>query len=394
MSIEGHLRAAPDLVRRQTIPFSRPSLVGRERDYVADVMDNGQFASIGPFHRRCREWFGRHYPGAQAFLTPSCTHALEAAAVAAGIGHGDEVILPSFTFTATATAFARTGAKLVFVDLDPATMNIDPACVAAAVTPRTRAVVVMHYAGVACDMERLAEIADRHRLWLIEDAAQALLCTWRGRLLGTLGHFGTFSFHETKNIHCGEGGALLARPEQAPLCETVIEKGTNRARFLRGEIDKYTWETLGSSYALAELPAAVLLGQLEKAQEVIAHRLRLWETYAEALRPLAEAGHIELPVVPQEARHNGHIFWLKTEDGEERQRLIDHLKADGVHATFHYVPLHTSPGGRRFGVFGGEDRHTTRESDRLLRLPMFHALTEEQVLRVAALVRHFYGACP
>lgn len=381
---------APALPPTEAIPFNRAALVGRERDYVNEVLAGTAFASIGPFNRRCQAWFAAQYPDVQTFLTPSCTAALEAAAIATGIGPGDEVILPSFTFTSTATAFARTGARLVFVDIDPATMNIDPDRVASAITPRTRAVVVMHYAGVGCDMDRLTTIADQHRLWLIEDAAQALLCTYKGRPLGTIGQFGTFSFHETKNIHSGEGGALMAAPMHARLCETVLEKGTNRARFLRGEVDKYTWESLGSSYALAELPSALLLGQLEAAREVINRRLLLWTLYREALRPLADDGLIELPVIPEGREHNAHIAYLKCADSIERQALIDHLKGHGVQAVFHYVPLHSAPAGRRLGVFAGDDRYTTRESERLLRLPLFHGLREQQVLRVADLVTAFY----
>lgn len=381
---------APAPAPIEAIPFNRPALVGRERDYVNEVLSGTAFASIGPFHRRCQAWFVAHYPGVQTFLTPSCTAALETAALATGIGPGDEVILPSFTFTSTATAFARTGAKLVFVDIDPVTMNIDPDCVAAAVTGRTRALVVMHYAGVACDMDRLGAIADRHRLWLIEDAAQALLCTYKGRQLGTIGQFGALSFHETKNIHSGEGGALMAAPTHARLCETVLEKGTNRARFLRGEVDKYTWESLGSSYSLPELPSALLLGQLEAARGVIDRRLMLWALYREALKPLADDELIDLPVIPEGCKHNAHILFLKCADATERQALIGHLKEHGVQAVFHYVPLHSAPAGRRLGVFAGEDRHTTRESDRLLRLPLFHGLRESQVLRVADLITGFY----
>ncbi|MFA7429426.1 MAG: dTDP-4-amino-4,6-dideoxygalactose transaminase [Rhodospirillaceae bacterium] len=392
MGLSKSIHPGPIDVSAEPIPFNRPALVGRELEYTAAVLGGASFASIGTFHRRCQGWFAEAYPGLQTFLTPSCTHALEAAALACGLGRGDEVILPSFTFTSTATAFARTGAKLVFVDIEPGTMNIDPACVEAAVTDRTRAIIAMHYAGVACDMERLGRIAERHRLWVFEDAAQALLCTWRGRLLGTLGHFGAFSFHETKNIHSGEGGALMAGPLHATLCETVLEKGTNRSRFLRGEVDKYTWETLGSSFALSELPSAMLLAQLEAAHDVIAHRRMLWDTYAQDLRPLAETGRIELPVVPEDCVHNGHIFFIKTADLAERTRLIDALKAAGVHATFHYVPLHSSPAGQRLATFAGEDRFTTRESDRLLRLPLFHALREDQVRRVTALIHRFYDS--
>lgn len=381
----------PQELSVQTIPFNRPALVGREKEYMATVLDGTSFASVGLFHKRCRAWFADAYPGVRTFLTPSCTHALEAAALACGLGVGDEVILPSYTFATTATAFARTGAKLVFVDIEPGTMNIDPACVEAAVTGRTRAIIPMHYAGVACDMERLNRIADRHRLWVIEDAAQALLCSWRGRPLGTLGHFGAFSFHETKNIHSGEGGALMAAPLHAGLCETVLEKGTNRSRFLRGEVDKYTWESLGSSYALPELPSALLLGQLEAAHAVTAHRRRLWATYAEALAPLAVAGRIDLPVVPPDCEHNGHIFFIKTADTTERHHLIDHLKAAGIHATFHYIPLHSSPAGRQLATFSGEDHFTTRESLRLLRLPLFYDLREDQVRRIAASISEFYG---
>lgn len=377
---------------REPVPFNRAGVVGNERTYVDQVLNGHSFASIGAFHRRCAEWLTAHCGGARAFLTPSCTHALEISALACGLGPGDEVILPSFTFTTTATAFARTGATLVFVDIEPGTMNVDPACVEAAITERTRAIVVMHYGGVACAMDRLNALAARHGLWLVEDAAQALLCTCNGRPLGTLGHFGTLSFHETKNIHCGEGGALLVRDaDLVEPCERIQEKGTNRSRFLRGEVDKYTWETLGSSYALAELPSAFLLAQLEAAHRVIDERRRLWSRYHVMLEPLAAEGLIGLPEVPEGRIHNAHIFFIKTRDAAERQDLIAFLKDDGIHATFHYVPLHTSPGGRRYGRFAGEDRHTTRESERLLRLPLFYGLRDDQVVRVADRVSAFYG---
>lgn len=392
MSLHGTAFSASQAAGQDVVPFSRPALVGREREYVAAVMEGATFAGgSGPFHGKCREWFAHTYPTARAFLTPSCTHALEVAALASGVGPGDEVILPSFTFATTATAFARTGAHLVFVDIRPDTMNIDPACVAAAVTGRTRAIIAMHYGGVACDMEALSTLTRRYGLWLIEDAAQALLCSWRGRPLGTIGQFGAFSFHETKTIHAGDGGALLTAPAYAGVCEMVVQKGTNRARFLRGEVDKYDWEALGSSYQLSELSSALLLGQLEAARAVIDRRRRLWDLYAAALAPLAAEGRIGLPVVPADCTHAAHMFAIKTADATERQALIAALREKGIHATFHFVPLHSSPAGRRLARFAGADRHTTRESNRLLRLPLFHGLREEQVLRVADAVTAFYA---
>ena len=377
----------------ESIPFNRPVTLGTELDKIAAVFANQRFADKGEFVGRCARWFKETHAAEDVLMTPSCTHALEAAALLCEIGPGDEVILPSFAFTTTATAFARCGASLVFVDIRPETMNIDPECVAAAITDRTKVIVALHYGGVTCDMDALCALADEHGIALVEDAAQAILCTYKDRPAGTFGGFGCFSFHETKNIQCGEGGALFVNdPAKIPAAEIVWEKGSNRSSFIRGEVDKYTWMGLGSSYAMSEVAAAFLYAQLEQAEAIIADRLRTWSVYADALGPLAGNGAIALPHVPSECRHNGHVFYIKTADEAERDALQAHLRDRSIQAVFHYIPLHSAPEGRRRGRFAGEDQWTTRESARLLRLPLYYGMSEGQALEVVDGITDFYAS--
>lgn len=372
------------------IPFNRPGITGAEQAYLAEVMQRGKFAGGGPFSKRCNTWLQEHFGVAGALVTTSCTHALEMAALLCELTPGDEVIAPSFGFSSTATAFVRCGARMVFVDVEPRTMNIDPRAVAAAVTDKTRVIVALHYAGVACDMDALNEIAQRHDLMIVEDAAQAIFADYKGRPCGTLGDFGCFSFHETKNVQCGEGGALLVqKAHHAERAEIIWEKGTDRARFFRGEVDKYTWRDIGSSYVLSELNAAFLLAQLEHGQAITDDRLASWNAYREGLAPLAAVGSLEIPDIPEECRHNGHIFWIKPRDLDERTALIEFLGTHSIHSVFHYVPLHSTPAGERFGIFAGEDRTTTRDAERLLRLPLFLRFSETE--RVIDAVRAFYA---
>jgi dTDP-4-amino-4,6-dideoxygalactose transaminase len=383
----------PRAKQQETIPFSRPSLTGKEFDYLKQVFEIGKFSGKGHFSKACREWFSENYGTSSVLMTPSCTHALEIAAMLTEVGPGDEVILPSFTFTSTATAFVRCGASLVFVDIRPDTMNIDPEQIERAITDRTKVIVTMDYAGVACDYDRINEIARAHGLIVVEDAAQALLCSYKGDWCGTLGDLGCFSFHETKNLQCGEGGALVAGNQDFFVrAEIIQEKGTDRSRFLRGEVDKYTWQDCGSSYELSEINGSILRCQLEHANEIMNDRRRSWDTYQQLLTPLAHAGKIGVPYVPQHCVHNGHIYYIKTQDKTDRDALIAFLKARGAHSTFHYVPLHSAPAGRKFGRFNGDDRWTTAESERLLRLPLYYQMEEEHVIRVAEAVKDYYGA--
>lgn len=346
----------------------------------------------GEFTKKCSKYLEKITGTSKCLLTTSCTHALEMAALLCGLGEGDEVILPSYTFVSTADAFVLRGAKAVFVDIRPDTMNIDERLIEAAITQRTKAIFVVHYAGVACEMDTIMDIANRHGLKVVEDAAQAIMCTYKGKPLGTIGDFGCFSFHETKNFSMGEGGALLIRdPAYIEEAEILREKGTDRSKFYRGQVDKYRWMNFGSSYLPSDMNAAYLYTQFEMADEINKTRIDRWNQYYELLSPLQEAGKVELPVVPEGCAHNGHMFYLKTKDLEERTRLIEFMKEKDVLTVFHYVPLHSAPAGIKFGRFHGEDKYTTRESERLLRLPMFYQLTEQQVEYIAGAVREFYG---
>ena len=373
------------------IPFNVPPFCPQAQERVLEAIASHKISGDGAFTKQCHTWLEEHTGTAKALLTTSGTHALEMAALLCELQPGDEVILPSYTFSSTANAFVLAGAKLVFVDIRPDTMNIDETLIEQAVTSRTRVICVVHYAGVACAMDEIMAVADRHGLLVVEDAAQGVMSTYHGKPLGAIGDFGCYSFHETKNYSMGEGGALLVRSDSGR-AEIIREKGTNRSQFFRGMVDKYTWVDYGSSYLPSELNAAYLYGQLEIADRINADRLRSWNLYRELLSPLAETGRIELPCLPEGCVHNAHMFWLKARDLEERTALLAHLKARGVGAVFHYVPLHSAPAGLRFGRFCGEDRYTTRESERLLRLPLYYGLTEDDAAAVAEAVLAFYGS--
>lgn len=374
------------------INFNVPPYAEKAMDYIRECVENQKICGDGAYTKKCNEWIEEKTGTAKCLLTTSCTHATELAALLLPeIGHGDEVIMPAYTFVSTADAFVLRGAVPVFVDIRPDTMNIDDRLIEEAVTERTKAIVPVHYAGVACEMDTIMDIADRHHLAVIEDAAQGIMSTYKGKALGTIGDFGCFSFHETKNYSMGEGGALLIRDERdVEAAEIIREKGTNRSKFYRGQIDKYTWINYGSSYLPSDMNAAYLYAQLEIAEEINDARLTIWNRYYENLAPLAEAGKIELPVVPEGCVHNGHMFYLKARDIEERTALIAYLKDNGIHAVFHYVPLHTAPAGLKFGRFHGEDRYTTRESERLLRLPMYYGLELGQVEYICETLGKFY----
>lgn len=371
------------------IPFNKPPCVGRELDYMAQAVADGKICGDGAFTRRCGGWLEHNTGSPKALLTTSCTHALEMAAMLCGIQPGDEVIMPSYTFVSTADAFVRLGARIVFVDIRPDTLNLDEQLVGLAITPKTKAIVPVHYAGVSCEMDPIMELARRYGLKVVEDAAQGMMCSYKGRPLGAIGDFGCFSFHETKNYSMGEGGALLINDAQyVTKAEIIREKGTNRSQFFRGMVDKYTWVDYGSSYLPSELNAAYLWAQLERADEINRERLSAWQDYYEGLECLSD--RIDLPAVPPSCVHNAHMFYIKARDLEERTALIQHLKSNGISAPFHYVPLHSSPAGMKYGRFAGEDRYTTRESERLLRLPMYYGITEEDINIVVENIKSFY----
>ena len=373
------------------IPFNIPPQVGTELDYMRQAMANNKICGDGPFTHRCDEWMEQRFHAGKVLLTTSGTTALEMAALLCGIQPGDEVILPSYTFSSTATAFVLAGAKLVFVDIRPDTMNIDETLIEDAITEKTKAIVPVHYAGVACEMDTIMDIAKRHNLKVVEDAAQGVLASYKGKALGTIGDFGAYSFHETKNYSMGEGGALLIRDKKdVEEAEIMREKGTNRSKFFRGQIDKYTWVNYGSSYLPSDMNAAYLYAQLEIADEINEARLACWNRYYEQLLPLKKAGKIDLPTVPEGCVHNAHMFYIKARDLEQRTRFISYMKENGVLTVFHYIPLHTSPAGQKFGRFHGEDRYTTRESERLVRLPMYYGLTLDQVDFICGLVKNFF----
>ena len=375
----------------QKIPFNKPPFVGMEFDYVKQAVESGRICGDGTFNLLCHKWLEEHTGTAKALLTTSCTHALEMSARLCNIAPGDEVIMPSFTFVSTADAFVSQGAKCVFVDIRPDTMNLDEKLVEDAITEKTRAIVPVHYAGVACEMDKINEIAKCHNLFVVEDAAQGMMATYKGRALGSLGDFGCYSYHETKNYSMGEGGALLINdPKYNDRAEIIREKGTNRCQFHRGEVDKYTWVELGSSYLPSELNAAYLYAELECADIINDARMASWKAYRERLAQLAEKGLVELPYIPEHCTHNAHMFYLKVEDLQTRTALLKHLVYNGILAVFHYVPLHSSPAGLRFGRFSGEDKYTTNESNRLLRLPMFYGLKLEEIEFICDKVYEFF----
>lgn len=373
------------------ISFNVPLVTGREFYYIAKLLVRMKFCGDAEFTKLCNTWLEKITGTKKALLTTSCTHALEMSALLLNIKPGDEVIMPSYTFVSTANAFVLRGAVPVFVDIRPDTMNIDETLIEQAITPRTRAIVPVHYAGVACEMETIVNIANQYKIEIVEDAAQAMMSQYQGKSLGVFGIFGCYSFHETKNYQCGEGGALLINCKDfAEKAEILREKGTDRAKFYRGEIDKYSWVDLGSSYLPSDLNAAFLYAQFEIAAEINNKRLKLWKKYFDQLSDLANNGLIELPVIPLNCTHNGHMFFIKVANIEERQKLILFLKERSIQTTFHYIPLHSTQAGRKFGRFSGNDRFTTNESERLLRLPMHLDLTDEDIDCVVQSIRDFF----
>ncbi|BET98485.1 dTDP-4-amino-4,6-dideoxygalactose transaminase [Xenorhabdus taiwanensis] len=375
------------------IPFNKPPIVGTELEYMQQAMASGKLCGDGEFTKRCEAWMEQRFNCPKVLLTPSCTASLEMAAMLLDIQLGDEVIMPSYTFVSTSNAFVLRGATIVFVDIRPDTMNIDENKIEAAITEKTRAIVPVHYAGVACEMDTIMALAKKYNLYVVEDAAQGVMSTYKGRALGTIGHIGCFSFHETKNYSAGgEGGATLINDNSMiARAEIIREKGTNRSQFFRGQVDKYTWRDIGSSYLLSDLQAAYLWAQLELAETINQRRLTLWENYYQALKPLADAGYLTLPIVPEGLEHNAHMFYIKLKDVEERSAFNSYMKGNGILSVFHYVALHTSPAGEKCGRFHGEDRFTTRESDRLVRLPMFYNLTDTEQQIVIDRIKGFFS---
>ena len=372
------------------IHFNVPPVVGNELQYMEEAIKNRKICGDGMFTKKCSAWMEEKTGTAKALLTTSCTHAIEMSAILSNIQPGDEVIMPSYTFVSTADAFVLRGAKVIFVDIRPETMNIDERLIEEAVTERTKAIVPVHYAGVACKMDEICDIAKRHNLFVIEDAAQGVMSFYKGRPLGTLGDYGCYSFHETKNYSMGEGGALLIKdPKNIERAEIIREKGTNRSKFFRGQIDKYTWMDAGSSYLPSDLNAAYLWAQLEKAEEIRNDRMASWNLYNQLLKELEEEGYIRLPEIPEECTHNAHMFYIKTKDLEERQNLISFLKAKGVGAVFHYIPLHSAPAGKKYGEFFGKDIYTTSESERLLRLPLYYKLSNDSIEKIVEEIKEF-----
>ena len=374
------------------INFNVPPYTGKELDYIKIAVENQKICGDGEFTKKCNAWIEERTGTAKALLTTSCTHATEMAALLSDIQEGDEVIMPAYTFVSTADAFVLRGATPVFVDIRPDTMNIDENLIEAAITEKTKAIVPVHYAGVSCEMDKIMEIAEKYNLKVIEDAAQGIMSTYKGKPLGTIGDYGAFSFHETKNYSMGEGGALLIKDaENVERAEVIREKGTNRSKYFRGQIDKYTWVEFGSSYLPSDMNAAYLYAQLEMADEINDARLAVWNQYKEGLAELQEAGKIELPFIPEHCVHNAHMFYIKAKDLEERTELISFLKESGILAVFHYIPLHTAPAGLKYGRFHGEDRYTTKESERLCRLPMYYGLKDEEVAYIIGKVKEFYA---
>ena len=373
------------------IPFNPPSIVGREQQYLRAVLKNKKLSGDGLFSGKCQSWLEQKLGCQKVLLVPSGTAALEMAAILADIRAGDEAIMPSYTFSSTTNAFVLRGAKIVFVDIRPDTLNIDENLIEKAITKKTKAIVPVHYAGVGCEMEKILALAKKYHLLVIEDAAQGILAKYKGRHLGTIGDIGCFSFHETKNIACGEGGALMLNNAKfIKRAEIIREKGTNRSRFLRGEIDKYSWVDIGSSYLLSELDAAFLYAQLEKASQITLKRLESWNLYHTLLQPLAKKGLVELPDIPADCQSNAHIFYLKVQNLQVRSKLMNYLKKMGIISTSHYIPLHSSLAGRKYGRFCGKDKWTTKESERLLRLPMYNTLRAKDIKKVVQSIEGFF----
>lgn len=376
---------------QKLINFNEPPYIGKETKYIEEAVRSKKISGDGYYTKKCSSWLEKYTGTEKALLTTSCTHATEMAAILADIQSGDEVIMPSYTFVSTANAFVLRGARVKFVDIRPDTMNIDENLIESAITDRTRAIVPVHYAGVACEMDTICSLAKKYGLYVIEDAAQAVSATYKERFLGTIGDYGCFSFHETKNYSMGEGGALLIKnKDDIERAEIIREKGTNRSKFFRGQIDKYTWVESGSSYLPSELNAAYLWAQLEVWKDIYDNRMDSWNRYFSGLKDLEKKGCVELPVIPAECRHNAHMFYIKVKDLAERTELIHYLKGKNIHSVFHYIPLHMSPAGKKYGRFVGEDKYTTKESERLLRLPMYYGLESDDVEYIIDAIKSFY----
>lgn len=375
------------------INFNIPPYLGIELDFVKEAIeDNRKICGDGPFTKKCSEILENKFNAKKVLLTTSCTHALEMAAILADIKEGDEVIMPSFTFVSTADAFVMRGAKIVFVDIRPDTMNINERLIESAITNKTKAIVPVHYAGVACEMDEIMNIAKKYNLIVIEDAAQGVMSTYKGKALGTIGHFGCYSFHETKNYSMGEGGALVINDEKfIERAEVIREKGTNRSKFFRGQIDKYTWVDLGSSYLPSDINAAYLYGQLLNLENINNNRLETWNLYYSELKGLENEGVIELAEIPDNCTHNAHMFYIKLRNLEERTNFIKYLKERNIISAFHYIPLHSAPAGEKFGQFNGTDKYTTKESERLVRMPMYYNLKKEDVEYIISVVKGFFN---
>lgn len=373
------------------IGFNVPPIIGTEEKYVKQAIEAHKICGDGEFTKKCKEWMENKFNAEEVLLTTSCSSALEMSALLADIKPGDEVIMPAFTFVSTANAFVLRGAKIVFVDIRPDTMNIDENLIQAAITDKTKAIVPVHYAGVACEMDKILEIAKKHNLLVIEDAAQGVMAKYKDKYLGTIGDIGCYSFHETKNYSSGEGGAVIFKDNRyTEMAEIIREKGTNRSKFFRGQVDKYTWVECGSSYLLSDINAAYLWAELEQADKINDNRLATWNYYNENLKILEDEGYIQRPYIPEECKHNAHMYYIKAKDLEERTNLIKYLKENGIQAVFHYIPLHTAPAGIKYGRFNGEDKYTTKESNRLLRLPMYYNLQKEDAEKVVQTIKDFY----
>ncbi len=373
------------------IDFNRPPFIGKELEYIKEAVLKAHICGDGIYTKACNTWIEEKTGIMKAFLTTSCTHATELAALLADIKEGDEIIVPSYTFVSTANAFVLRGAKIVFVDIRPDTMNIDENLIEGAITDRTKAIVPVHYAGVACEMDKIMAVAKKYNLIVIEDAAQGVMAEYKEKALGTIGDYGCYSFHETKNYSMGEGGALLIKDvKNVEDAEIIREKGTNRSRFFRGQVDKYTWVNKGSSYLPSDINAAYLYAQLEMAEEINNRRLWIWNQYYSGLKNLQEKNEIELQVIPDGCKHNAHMFYLKAKDLQERTELIGFLKENEIQAVFHYIPLHSAPAGKQYGRFHGEDVYTTKESERLVRLPLYYGLEDEKVEYIIEKINEFY----
>lgn len=374
------------------IHFNVPPFIGTEFEYMKQAVANHKICGDGPFTKKCDEWLEKRFDVKKVMLTTSGSSALDMAALLCGIKTGDEVILPSFTFSSTANAFVLAGAKLVFVDIRPDTMNIDETKIEAAVTEKTKVICPVHYAGVACEMDVIMNIAKRHNIKVVEDAAQGVMSTYKGKALGTIGDFGCYSFHETKNYSMGEGGAIVINNENyIEKAEILREKGTNRSQFFRGQVAKYNWVDFGDSYLQSDLNAAYLWAQLEQADKINNNRLKTWNTYYNALKPLADKGVLELPVVPEDCIHNAHMFYIKCKDLKTRQAFIEYMRKNDILCVFHYVPLHTAPAGKKFGRFCGVDEHTTSDSDRLVRLPLYYDIDKNDLKKVIEKTLEFFN---